>query len=94
VSASKFRWRVHGRVQGVGFRWFVREAAERHGVRGDACNLPDGTVEVRGQGPDDARHRLLEEVRRGPRGARVERVEPLDASGVPDFAEFVIRHPE
>jgi acylphosphatase len=96
VSASegdaKARWRIHGRVQGVGFRWFAREAAERHRVRGDARNMPDGTVEVRVRGPAESLARLLEELRRGPRGARVEAVEALDATGVPDFAGFVIRH--
>ena len=46
--------RVHGRVQGVGFRWFVREQMSWLGLTGSARNLDDGTVEIsaRGAGAD------------------------------------------
>jgi acylphosphatase len=45
---------VSGRVQGVGYRWFVRGLAARAGLAGSARNLPDGRVEVVLEGPDDA----------------------------------------
>ena len=77
---SARRWVVHGLVQGVGFRWFVRREAGRLGVRGFAHNLVDGTVEVVAEGDEPTLHRLLEMLRRGPPGAAVERV---DAGGVP-----------
>ena len=50
------RVRVHisGHVQGVGYRWFVRELAADAGLSGSAANLPDGRVEVVVEGPDDA----------------------------------------
>jgi len=44
---------VSGHVQGVGYRWFVRELAHAAGVSGSATNLPDGRVEVDVEGPED-----------------------------------------
>jgi acylphosphatase len=44
---------VSGHVQGVGYRYFVRGVAEAAGLSGSARNLPDGTVEVVLEGPDD-----------------------------------------
>jgi acylphosphatase len=72
------RWVVRGRVQGVGFRWFVWREAERLGLGGFARNLPDGTVEVVSQGPDEALDRLEQALRRGPSGARVDALDQLD----------------
>ena len=45
---------VSGSVQGVGYRWFVRQQAARGGLAGSARNLPDGRVEVVLEGPADA----------------------------------------
>jgi acylphosphatase len=45
---------VSGHVQGVGYRWFVRELASAAGLSGSATNLPDGRVEVVLEGDDDA----------------------------------------
>jgi acylphosphatase len=45
---------VSGHVQGVGYRWFVRELASAAGLSGSAANLPDGRVEVEVEGPEDA----------------------------------------
>jgi acylphosphatase len=44
---------VSGHVQGVGYRWFVRELANAAGLAGAATNLPDGRVEVIVEGPED-----------------------------------------
>ena len=63
--------RVTGVVQGVGFRWFVRERARRLGLAGWVRNLPDGSVEVFAEG-DQGQLDLLEgELQKGPQGARV-----------------------
>ena len=75
---SRRRWIARGRVQGVGFRWFVWREAERLGVGGFARNLRDGSVEVVSQGPDSALDLLEQALRRGPSGARVEALEQLD----------------
>ena len=69
-------WIVVGKVQGVGFRWFVREQARRWGVRGWVRNLPDGSVEIAAAGADESLAGLLAAVRRGPEGAAVDAVQP------------------
>ncbi|MBW0012630.1 acylphosphatase [Mycobacterium sp.] len=51
---------VHGRVQGVGFRWWTRSRALELGLTGYAANLPDGRVLVVAQGPREAGERLLQ----------------------------------
>jgi acylphosphatase len=66
---------VHGRVQGVWFRASTQEEARLTRVNGWVCNRPDGSVEAVFEGTRDAVERMLHYVRRGPRGARVERVE-------------------
>ncbi|MFL5578903.1 MAG: acylphosphatase [Gemmatimonadaceae bacterium] len=72
-------WRVEGKVQGVGFRWFVRETARRLDLAGWVANRPDGTVELAASGPDEVLERLRAAVREGPPGARVTGLVPLDA---------------
>jgi acylphosphatase len=69
------RFRVEGRVQGVGFRWFVWREAERLGLRGSVRNLADGTVEVIAAGTAEALQGLERSLARGPSAARVARVE-------------------
>jgi acylphosphatase len=54
--------RVQGRVQGVGFRYWVRGRADDLGLRGSATNLPDGRVEVVVEGERDACQSLLEAI--------------------------------
>ena len=65
---------VTGRVQGVGFREFTCECAERLGLSGYAMNLRDGRVRVVAEGPREALDALLRELARGPRIARVDDV--------------------
>ncbi len=70
---------VSGQVQGVGYRWFVRELASGAGLAGSARNLPDGRVEVVLEGPEDAVHRVVAELD-GPRApGTVTRVDIRDA---------------
>ena len=54
---------IHGRVQGVGFRWWTRSRALELGLTGYASNQPDGRVLVVAQGPRPACERLLEALR-------------------------------
>lgn len=67
--------RVHGRVQGVGYRWFVRSVAEAHQVSGWVRNRRDGTVEAELHGADEDVDAILVELRRGPEHARVDSLE-------------------
>ncbi len=83
-------YRIEGRVQGVGFRWWTQDIANGLGLRGRVWNAPDGTVGVDAAGPADSLGKLEDLLREGPPGSRVEEVrseEPADDS-LPD--RFVI----
>lgn len=75
---------VRGRVQGVGFRWFVREQARGLGLTGWVRNTPDGAVEVLAVGKDDALRKLRALLGSGPSGARVSHIE--DRQSQPSIA--------
>lgn len=66
---------VHGRVQGVGFRYSVARQAQSRSVAGSAANRPDGTVEVVLEGEPEAVESLVRWCEQGPRGAVVDRVD-------------------
>ncbi len=66
---------VSGRVQGVGYRAFVRQKARELGLSGYAENLPDGRVEVVAEGEEEDLKLLLHFLKRGPRLAEVAGVE-------------------
>ncbi len=72
--------RVVGRVQGVGFRWFVRERADALGLAGWVRNRSDGSVELLVSGDAAATDQFLAAVRRGPKHARVDAVEPVEGT--------------
>jgi acylphosphatase len=69
---------VHGRVQGVGFRWFVRTEARRLGLAGWVRNLPDGTVEMRASGIAQFLASLEQAIQRGPEGAAVSQITQVE----------------
>jgi acylphosphatase len=73
------RWLVRGRVQGVGFRAFVRREAAELGVRGWVRNLADGGVEAYAAGTAEQLNALQGRLWAGPRWAEVRGVEPFDA---------------
>jgi acylphosphatase len=68
------RYVITGRVQGVGFRFFVDAAAAREGVHGWVRNRPDGAVEAAIEGDREAVERVEVALRRGPSAARVDEV--------------------
>lgn len=74
------RYIVSGRVQGVGFRWFVMREAARLDLAGYVRNLPDGTVEVVAQGAVSALVSLESALRHGPPAARVDGVDKSNLS--------------
>lgn len=65
---------VQGRVQGVGFRYFVLEHARELALSGTVRNMPDGSVEVRARGERTGLDRLIELLWKGPRLSRVTHV--------------------
>ena len=72
------RFIVSGRVQGVGFRMFTREAARRAGLSGTVQNLDDGRVETVAEGDMASVLQFERELRQGPAGARVDDVQVHD----------------
>jgi acylphosphatase len=65
---------IQGRVQGVGFRWFVHREASELELRGWVRNTEEGDVEVVASGSAEELGELRESLRRGPRGSRVDRL--------------------
>ena len=88
---ARVRIRVYGLVQGVGFRaWVVRRATSM-GIDGYVRNEADGTVLVEAEGEREALERLVEQCRRGPPAARVERVEVEWGESIGEFRGFEVR---
>ncbi|HZQ21172.1 MAG TPA: acylphosphatase [Terriglobales bacterium] len=81
---------VRGRVQGVGFRWFVEREARTLGIAGWVRNRADGTVEVLAIGSKEQLSNLHSRLRQGPRAARVDEVEVEEAQPVEGLGTFRI----
>ena len=82
---------VHGRVQGVGFRWATRERAKSLELRGWVRNDPEGTVSLQAAGHPIALDALHEFLRQGPPGADVVRVDWKPGFSIDAAMNFVIR---
>lgn len=89
MSSSAKRWIVRGRVQGVGFRYFVEHIATLLDLQGYARNLEDGRVEVYAVGPADRLSDLAAALHKGPRMAEVRGVDEQNAA-VQNLAGFSI----
>lgn len=83
---------VHGRVQGVGFRYFVIEQALTLGLRGYVRNARDGSVEVLALGPRPALERLLTLLRQGPPAAHVSEVRTAWGQPTEHLSGFHVRY--
>ena len=83
---------VKGRVQGVGFRWFVHREAAELGLHGRVRNTDDGHVEVIVSGREEQIAELLGALRRGSRGSRVDAVvqQELDPTEAEALGPFTI----
>jgi acylphosphatase len=84
------RFLVRGRVQGVGFRWFVEREAHILKIAGWVRNNSDGTVEVLAQGTRDQLSGLRSRLREGPRASRVDDVEEVEAEPIQGIDSFRI----
>lgn len=82
---------VRGRVQGVGFRFFVLREATRSGLTGWVANRLDGGVECVAEGEPLDLSDLLEALHEGPPGSLVERVEVRWSRATGGFADFGVR---
>ncbi len=85
------RWILSGRVQGVGFRYFTRQAAASLGVSGSVRNRPDGTVEVEVFGPVERVEAFRARLLRGPPAGRVERLQESELREATPPAGFDVR---
>jgi acylphosphatase len=84
------RFIVRGRVQGVGFRWFVEREAHMLGVAGWVRNNSDSTVEVLAMGTRDQLSGLRSKLQQGPRASRVDDVAESEAKPVDGLTTFRI----
>ena len=88
VQTRKFF--VRGRVQGVGFRWFVEREAKTLGISGWVRNNSDGSVEVLASGTQEQLSGLRSRLQQGPRASRVDNVEEAEAKPVAGLNTFRI----
>ena len=84
------RFVVRGRVQGVGFRWFVEREAHILGIAGWVRNNADGSVEIMAQGTRDQLSGLRSRLREGPRASRVDAVDESEAKPADGVTSFRI----
>ena len=82
---------VHGRVQGVAFRFYTQNEARRLGLTGWVRNNPDGSVETRAQGDERVLERFVAFLEEGPRAARVASVDVHPAAFDPTLDRFTVR---
>jgi acylphosphatase len=90
-ARQRYEATVHGRVQGVGFRWFVRSVAARLNLVGWVANEPSGSVRVVAEGDRAGLEELARLLRQGPPGAQVERVDHDMSGATGVFNSFEIR---
>ncbi len=79
---------VGGRVQGVGFRWFILQETRWLGVVGTVENRIDGTVRIVAEGRRDALVRLINKAAEGPPASRVDAVDVEWGGRIEDFPDF------
>ncbi|MEL6574820.1 MAG: acylphosphatase [Pseudomonadota bacterium] len=90
MSRAALRLSITGRVQGVGFRYWLRDRAVAHGLAGWCRNEPDGSVSALVAGASAAVETLIRECHAGPPSARVDHV-AADAADDPGNTRFEIR---
>ena len=83
---------IQGIVQGVFFRANAKKAAEMLGLKGYARNMADGSVEIVAEGPEQKIKELIEFCKKGPRAARVDKVDVHIEEASNEFDNFKVRH--
>lgn len=84
--------KVHGRVQGVGFRFYTQQQADRHNVKGWVQNRPDGTVDIDAEGDPHDTEQFIEAVKKGSLRSKVTAVDTEEISETVGYTSFQIRH--
>lgn len=88
---KSIRLYVEGTVQGVFFRSFIKENAEKHDVKGFVRNLEDGRVEIFLEGNPDEVDKMIEIVKKGPKHSQIKNVQEKEEK-FQDFKNFKILH--
>lgn len=83
---------VHGRVQSVGFRYYIWQMALTKQIKGWVRNTPSQTVEVRAEGPEESVNAFLELAKKGSPLSRVDKVEIAASEKLEHFKTFEIRN--
>ena len=91
MAQKRLEATVHGRVQGVGFRWFVVRRAAELGLVGWVANDAAGSVRVVAEGPAEDVDALVADLEAGPPGAIVDRVETHSSPPTAEFSGFHVR---
>ena len=91
-KAERLRVTVKGRVQGVGFRYFVARTAGILGLSGWVRNRFDGAVEIVAEGERSRLEKLLADLRRGPSSSFVQSADPRWEEATGEFVGFKVRH--
>ena len=81
---------VAGRVQGVGFRWFARNCAEKYGIKGLVRNLADGNVYIVALGNSDDLTLFAEDIRQGNRHSQIRQLTINEISHYTEYGDFII----
>ena len=82
---------IRGRVQGVGFRFFVNRSADVEGLHGWVRNLADGRVEIHAEGEFDALERFERHIWQGPPASRVDDIDTTDIGATGHDTGFTVR---
>jgi acylphosphatase len=82
---------ISGQVQGVGFRYFVKNQARSYGINGFVRNLANGSVEVDAEGEQTNLYHFLEQCKKGPDMSRIDTFIISD-SQILGYNEFLIKH--
>jgi acylphosphatase len=88
----QYEIRIEGRVQGVGFRYFVQRRAAEFDISGWVMNQPDGSVLVMAQGNPQDMEPFIDHLKAGPSGARVTRFVKSEMPSLENFTGFQVRY--
>jgi len=88
---KSFRLYITGTVQGIFFRIFVKENAERYNVKGFVRNLEDGRIEIFLEGNSEDVNKMIELCKKGPKHAQIKKVETKEER-FQDFKTFKVLH--
>src|SRR5438067_7998224 len=91
LAAHRLQWLFSGRVQGVGFRYTVKNIALQHNISGYVRNLPDGRVELVMEGPDEEMDQVVDAVN-GRMDGFIKNLDLNTSPATGEFEHFQIRH--